>query len=109
MLKAVMNFLETTFSVDGDEDAGAVSEHDLRLAMAVLLVEMSRADFVDDPEEGEALKKILSEKVPQEEIIEMVKQSGLRGRGGAGFPTGLKWSFINRTAPLSITWNAAPS
>jgi NADH-quinone oxidoreductase subunit F len=37
--------------------------------------------------------------MPQEEIIEAVKQSGLRGRGGAGFPTGLKWSFINRTAP----------
>ncbi len=47
----------------------------------------------------EALKKILSEKTAQEEIIETVKQSGLRGRGGAGFPTGLKWSFINRTAP----------
>jgi len=47
----------------------------------------------------EALKKILSEKVEQQEIIETVKQSGLRGRGGAGFPTGLKWSFINRTAP----------
>ena len=47
----------------------------------------------------EALKKILKEKVSQEEIIETVKQSGLRGRGGAGFPTGLKWSFINRTAP----------
>lgn len=46
----------------------------------------------------EALKKILNEKTPQEELIEMVKQSGLRGRGGAGFPTGLKWSFINRTA-----------
>ncbi len=47
----------------------------------------------------EALKKILSEKTAQEEIIDRVKQSGLRGRGGAGFPTGLKWSFINRTAP----------
>jgi NADH-quinone oxidoreductase subunit F len=47
----------------------------------------------------EALKTILSEKTPPEEIIDMVKQSGLRGRGGAGFPTGLKWSFINRTAP----------
>jgi len=47
----------------------------------------------------EALKKILNEKVEQEEIIDAVKQSGLRGRGGAGFPTGLKWSFINRTAP----------
>jgi NADH-quinone oxidoreductase subunit F len=47
----------------------------------------------------EALRRILSEKTAQEEIIETVKQSGLRGRGGAGFPTGLKWSFINRTAP----------
>ena len=47
----------------------------------------------------EALRKILAERTEQEEIIDMVKQSGLRGRGGAGFPTGLKWSFINRTAP----------
>ncbi len=47
----------------------------------------------------EALRKILGERIEQEEIIDTVKQSGLRGRGGAGFPTGLKWSFINRTAP----------
>ncbi len=46
-----------------------------------------------------ALKKILKEKTPAEEIIEEVKASGLRGRGGAGFPTGLKWSFMPRTAP----------
>jgi len=47
----------------------------------------------------QALRKILTEKVAPEDIIDQVKQSGLRGRGGAGFPTGLKWSFINRTAP----------
>ena len=47
----------------------------------------------------EALKSILENKTPQDDIIEMVKKSGLRGRGGAGFPTGLKWSFINRAAP----------
>jgi NADH-quinone oxidoreductase subunit F len=47
----------------------------------------------------EALRKILAEKTAQDDIIEAVKQSGLRGRGGAGFPTGLKWGFINRTAP----------
>ena len=47
----------------------------------------------------EALKQILKNKTPPEDIIEMVKKSGLRGRGGAGFPTGLKWSFINRAAP----------
>jgi NADH-quinone oxidoreductase subunit F len=45
------------------------------------------------------LKKILSEKMAPEAIIEEVKKSGLRGRGGAGFPTGLKWSFISRNAP----------
>ncbi len=43
-----------------------------------------------------ALKKILSEKITPETVIAEVKKSGLRGRGGAGFPTGLKWSFMPR-------------
>lgn len=47
----------------------------------------------------EQLKKILKEKIPPEQIIEELKVSSLRGRGGAGFPTGLKWSFMPRTAP----------
>lgn len=46
-----------------------------------------------------AWRKILKEKTPQEHIIDTVKDSSLRGRGGAGFPTGLKWSFMPRTAP----------
>jgi len=46
----------------------------------------------------DALKKILVEKISQEDVIEMVKGSALRGRGGAGFSTGLKWSFMPRTA-----------
>lgn len=41
-----------------------------------------------------ALRKILSEKISPETIIAELKQSALRGRGGAGFPTGLKWSFM---------------
>ncbi|HVR82356.1 MAG TPA: NADH-quinone oxidoreductase subunit NuoF [Luteimonas sp.] len=41
-----------------------------------------------------ALRRIIGEKIAPADVIEMVKQSGLRGRGGAGFPTGLKWSFM---------------
>lgn len=44
-------------------------------------------------------KRILKEKTPPEAIIEELKTSKLRGRGGAGFPTGLKWSFMPRNAP----------
>ncbi|MDF2690729.1 MAG: oxidoreductase (quinone) subunit [Gammaproteobacteria bacterium] len=44
-------------------------------------------------------RKILAEKIPADKIIEELKISGLRGRGGAGFPTGLKWSFVPRNAP----------
>ena len=43
-----------------------------------------------------ALRKILTEKISPETIISEVKTSALRGRGGAGFPTGLKWSFMPR-------------
>ena len=42
----------------------------------------------------DALKKILTEKIPPATVIAEVKKSALRGRGGAGFPTGLKWSFM---------------
>ncbi|MGH9480710.1 MAG: NADH-quinone oxidoreductase subunit NuoF [Terriglobales bacterium] len=44
-----------------------------------------------------ALEKALA--MAPEAIIEEVKQSGLRGRGGAGFPTGLKWSFVPKQSP----------
>ena len=41
-----------------------------------------------------ALRKIIGEKLTPEQVINEVKLSALRGRGGAGFPTGLKWSFM---------------
>ena len=44
-------------------------------------------------------RKILKEKTPPAEIIDQLKLSGLRGRGGAGFPTAIKWTFIKRETP----------
>ena len=44
-------------------------------------------------------EKILKGELSAETIIDELKQSVLRGRGGAGFPTGIKWSFMPRTAP----------
>lgn len=44
-------------------------------------------------------RKILKEQTPPEQLLEEIKKSALRGRGGAGFPTGLKWSFLNRNSP----------
>lgn len=57
----------------------------------------------------QALAKALREMTPQQ-VIDTVKASGLRGRGGAGFPTGVKWSFIpNHVWPHYVTVNADES
>jgi NADH-quinone oxidoreductase subunit F len=47
----------------------------------------------------EALRKVYGGRMAPEDVIEEVKKSNLRGRGGAGFPTGLKWSFMPRNTP----------
>ncbi|MFZ5633323.1 MAG: NADH-quinone oxidoreductase subunit NuoF [Bacillota bacterium] len=54
-----------------------------------------------------ALGKVLSEMTPQQ-VVDAIKESGLRGRGGAGFPTGLKWGLAARAAgyPKYVVCNA---
>ncbi len=44
-----------------------------------------------------AIKKIATEKLSQENVIQEILDSGIRGRGGGGFPTGLKWRFANKS------------
>ena len=48
----------------------------------------------------EAWQKILNGQLTPDQVIEEVKKSGLRGRGGAGFPAGLKWTFMPRGAKV---------
>ncbi len=56
-----------------------------------------------------SFKKAVTSMRPSE-VTDMVKASGLRGRGGAGFPTGMKWSFIdNKTWPHYVVANADES
>ena len=57
----------------------------------------------------EAFRKCVTTMTP-EQVIEEVKTSGLRGRGGAGFPTGVKWSFLTKNAfPRYVVANADES
>ena len=72
---------------------------------AELRVVLSNCGGLVDPESIEeyiavdgymALAKVLTEMAPLE-VIDVIKQAGLRGRGGAGFPAGLKWQFTRNT------------
>jgi len=58
----------------------------------------------------QAAAAVLKDKSP-EEVVELVKDAGLRGRGGAGFPTGLKWSFVPKDTgkPTYLLCNADES
>src|SRR6201993_2636037 len=66
-------------------------------------------DFYLQHEGYDGLKKALAQTPDQ--VVEIVKASGLRGRGGAGFPTGMKWQFVDRKSakPRYIACNADES
>ncbi len=56
----------------------------------------------------QAFERAVTEQEPQD-LIDVVKASGLRGRGGAGFPTGLKWQFLGDSKPRYVAVNADES
>ena len=66
-------------------------------------------DFYLRHEGYDGLKKALT--MPPDQVVEAVKVSGLRGRGGAGFPTGMKWQFVDQKSsnPRYIACNADES
>ena len=66
-------------------------------------------DFYLKHDGYEGLRKALA--MPPDAIVDLVKASGLRGRGGAGFPTGMKWQFVDRKSnkPRYLACNADES
>ena len=54
-------------------------------------------DFYTKQGGYEALRKALT--MTPDQVVDVVKASGLRGRGGAGFPTGMKWQFVDKKSP----------
>ncbi len=69
-------------------------KHQLRIALRNCgVIDPESIDEYIGADGYTALSKILTEKTPPQQVIDTVKASGLRGRGGAGFPTGTKWQF----------------
>ncbi|MFP4447161.1 MAG: NADH-ubiquinone oxidoreductase-F iron-sulfur binding region domain-containing protein [Bacteroidales bacterium] len=72
------------------------------------VINPERIDEYEKRDGYKAITKILDEDIDQEEVIQTIFDSGLRGRGGGGFPTGLKWKFTykNKAEKKYIVCNA---
>lgn len=78
MLKALRDFLQSAFAQPDLEAGAETDDHSLRLAIAALLVEMSRADFVEDEAEGDKLRELLG----QHFALEQAEAQRLLGEAG---------------------------
>ena len=84
---------------DGGETVTSLSDtqfykHQLRIALRNCgVIDPESIDEYLGADGYTALERILTEQTPPQEIIDCLKKSGLRGRGGAGFSTGMKWQF----------------
>jgi NADH-quinone oxidoreductase subunit F len=96
--------MSTDTPIPGENPAGAyiLLRHREIPGLSQLSVYLENGGF-------QAFRKAVTQMQPQE-VTEVVKASGLRGRGGAGFPTGMKWAFIdNKNWPHYLVVNADES
>jgi len=92
--------------ITADVAAGVKSLHGLGLTRAQNRIILDKSWKIDPENISEVLaqggysglEKIVADRISPEAVIAEIKQSGLRGRGGAGFPTGLKWEFTRKAA-----------
>ncbi|MBI4686568.1 MAG: NADH-quinone oxidoreductase subunit NuoF [Nitrospirae bacterium] len=84
-------------TIGSDEDAPFFRHQVLRVLRNKGLLDPERLDEYIARDGYQAAAKALTQMAP-EEIVKVIKDSGLRGRGGAGFPTGLKWEFASKVA-----------
>ena len=79
------------------EDASAVEDKQIRIALRNCgFINPENIDEYIEKEGYQALAKVLAQMTP-EQVIQEIKDSGQRGRGGGGFPTGLKWEFAKKS------------